>query len=249
MKLSRLENAPASAVWKARAVHAFTALGAIAGLFALFAIARAAWFEAFMWMGAALLIDGMDGTLARRCDVRRHTPNFDGALLDNVVDYLNYVAVPAFFLYEAGIVPGLWGAASSAAVMLASAYQFCQRDSKTPDRFFKGFPCYWNIVAFYLFFLGLPAWGNVAVVLTLAAAVFAPVKFLYPSRTPQWRRVTLPLTILWAGLLAVLLAQYPAPDMRWLRLSLGYVVYYAAASIFMTLRGRNVGQASGVRLH
>lgn len=234
---SRAERRPVR-VAMAWAVHGLTASGCVAGLLALVAIGDAAWVRAFVWMGVAVFIDGIDGTLARRCQVGVMTPSFDGALLDNLADYLNYVVVPALFVHESAIMPPGWGWMMPAAMLVASGYQFCQRDAKTADHYFKGFPSYWNVVAFYLFFLGLPPWANVGIVAILVAGVFVPIRYLYPSRTAVLRRTTLMLSVCWGVLIAVVLAQYPEPDPVWIYLSLGYVVYYLAVSVFVTAAAR-----------
>jgi phosphatidylcholine synthase len=223
---------------KAWAVHALTASGAVMGLLALVAISEEAWRHAFVWMGVAVFIDAIDGTLARRCHVRILTPSFDGSLLDNIIDYFNYVAVPAFFLYASGVTPGRYGLIVCAAILVASAYQFCQHDSKTADHYFKGFPCYWNILVFYLFFLGMPPWVNFAIILILAAAVFVPIKYIYPSRTRLLRRTTLVLSGVWGVLVVIALAQYPATNLLWVYASLGYVAYYFAVSLIATMRSQ-----------
>ncbi|NIA16004.1 MAG: phosphatidylcholine synthase, partial [Nitrospiraceae bacterium] len=179
------------------AVHLLTASGGAAGVMAIVETAHHRWIAAFVWMIVAIAIDSVDGPLARLCNVKRVLPQFDGALLDNIVDYFTYVIVPAFFLYESGLVPPRCGLPAALTMTLVSAYQFCQADAKTDDCFFKGFPSYWNVVVFYLFMMPLGGWVNLFVVAVLAVAVFVPVKYLYPSRTVQLRFLTLTLTALW----------------------------------------------------
>ena len=149
-----------AAAW---AVHAFTASGAVMGLAALQATAAGDYRAAFLWMIAATAVDGVDGWLARLARVGERAPGVDGGRLDDIVDYLTYVVAPAFLLARSGLLPGLgWPAA--AAMLLSSAYGFSRVDSKTPDHFFTGFPSYWNIVALYLYVLGLSPALNAAVV-------------------------------------------------------------------------------------
>ncbi len=221
--------------WAAWSVHCFTAFGAVAGLLALIATASHAWRQAFAWMAVTICIDSVDGALARTAKVKERLPRFDGALLDNMVDYFTYVIVPAFFLFESDVLPHGLGLPAAVAITLASAYQFCQADAKTDDHYFKGFPSYWNVVAFYLFLLLWPKWLNLAVVVVLAVSVVIPVKYLYPSRTLIMRPLTLTLTAVWGGLLLLALVFYPRGH-ELVYLSLVYVAYYFGASIYLSVR-------------
>ncbi len=136
-------------------VHLYTALGAALGLLAIFFASRGDFRASFLAMGAATIIDCSDGPLARWLMVKIRVPTFDGALLDNIVDYLTYTVAPVFLMLEAGIIPdSRWGLALACFVMLASVYGFCHTEAKTPDHYFLGFPNYWNLVAFYLYCLG-----------------------------------------------------------------------------------------------
>jgi len=224
-------------------VHFYTALGAVLGFLALEAVARSQYGLAFLWMAVAVFIDATDGTLARRLDVKRVLPGFDGARLDDIVDYLNYVLVPVVLAYHAGLVPGgVAGQLICAAPLLASGYGFCQADAKTEDHFFKGFPSYWNVIVFYLFALGTPLWFNVSVLLVFSALVFVPIGYLYPSRNPAWRQTTYVFGSLWGVSVFVLLLQFPNPS-RWLAwLSLSFPAYYMVLSLALHLRrGRERG--------
>lgn len=219
-------------------VHLFTASGIIWGFWALLAILNNNWVLAFVWMMLAVFVDSVDGALARRFQVQTVLPNFDGALLDNVIDYFNYVVVPAFLMYEAGLFPTNLGPVGVALILLASVYQFCQTDAKTDDHYFKGFPSYWNIVAFYLFFLGLSSTANLVIIGVLAGLVFVPIKYLYPSRTNERKGLNLLLTSLWGSINVIILLQYPSPSSVLAWLSLSYVGYYAVTSAIRTLQMR-----------
>lgn len=216
--------------------HFVTASGAVFGLLALASIARNEWRLALLWMTAALAVDAADGTLARWARVQAVLPGFDGALLDNIVDFLNYAVVPAFFLYEAGLLPPGWGAAGAAAAVLASAYQFCRVDAKTEDHYFTGFPSYWNVVVFYFLVLRLDAWAALGVLMLLCALVFVPFRYVYPSRTRPYRLLTLTLTSVWGLLCLAVLARYPLhpPALAWA--SLLYVPYYVIISVLARRR-------------
>ncbi len=219
-------------------VHLFTASGAVAGFLAVLAVFDHRWVPCFAWLMVAAAIDSCDGFLARVARVREVLPRFDGALLDNLVDYFTYVLVPAFLIYEAGLLPRTFALAGVSLIVLVSAYQFSQSDAKTEDHYFKGFPSYWNVVALYLFFLGLDPWVNLAAVGVLGVSVFVPVKYLYPSRAPHFRGLTVGLALAWAILLVVLLAMYPDVNRSLVWLSLIFVAYYYGLSLFMTVAGR-----------
>ncbi len=222
-------------------VHLLTASGAILGLLALSAISRHRFIDAFWYMTGAVIIDSIDGALARRAMTKAVLPGIDGALLDNMVDYFNYVIVPAFLMIEAGLLPEGWSVMGGAAIVLASAYQFSQSDSKTEDNFFKGFPSYWNIVAFYFFLWQIHAWSAFLIVLALCLLVFVPVKYVYPSRldhlspSPWLRRAMLGATLLWGAATFSLLCIYPDTSGILTAISIGYVILYVLVSLYMTL--------------
>ena len=149
-------------------VHAFTASGALVALLTFDAIAQGRYQIAFWWMAAAVAIDSLDGTLARKLKVKVRVPSLDGALLDNIVDYLNYAITPAYLLLvHPTLVPHEWRIFLASAIALSSAYQFAQTDAKTSDNFFRGFPSYWNIVVFHLWIFGMPAFFNAMFILAL----------------------------------------------------------------------------------
>lgn len=217
-------------------VHLFTATGALWGLLAIMATVQHQWQSAFFWLGMAALVDSLDGTLARRFKVKGLIPGFDGALLDNIIDYQTYVIVPAIFLYEADLLPASATIAGIAMVVLASAFQFCQADAKTNDYTFKGFPSYWNVVVFYLFMFNANLWVNFWVIATLTILVFVPIKYLYPSRMIHFQKLTLTFTTIWGLLCLMVWLQYPTfqPWMLWA--SLLYLVYYVGLSLYMMVR-------------
>ena len=190
-----------------------------------------------LWlMLAALVIDGTDGMLARRLRVSETIPWFDGARLDDIVDYLTYAFAPMVLLWTGDFLPSGWlGPALAALPLLASSYQFCRVDAKTADHFFLGFPSYWNVVAFYVVVLDLSEAVTAAVLVACAVLVFVPVRYLYPSRTKAFRRTNLALTAVWLVAYAVLLLQVPEPNPFVVALSLLYLVYYGALSVYLTV--------------
>ncbi len=217
-------------------VHLFTASGAVMALLAIFAIFDHRWQAAFGWMAATVIVDGLDGTLARVSGVKGVLPQFDGALLDNIIDYQTYVVVPALVVVEAALVPPGWALLAACLILLTSAYQFAQSNAKTEDHFFTGFPSYWNVVVFYLFLLGLNPVMNLLLLLVCAVLVFVPLKYVYPSRTPSFRRLTLALSVAWAVLVLLALLQYPLQRPLLIRTSLLFVAYYLGLSVYLTKR-------------
>ncbi|MCC5792525.1 MAG: phosphatidylcholine synthase [Legionellaceae bacterium] len=220
-------------------VHLFTASAAIAGLLTLIKIEQGQYVHALWFMGLAVLIDAIDGSFARQLQVKEILPRFDGALLDNIVDYFNYVITPSFFLYhKPDMLPESVGFAVLCLIILTSSYQFCQSDAKTPDHFFKGFPCYWNIVVFYLFIFSSSATTNALVLSILSVLIFVPIKYVYPSRLDYLTNSNL-LKILmhmFSGLFGIscafILWQYPHPSHFWLAISLFYVGLYLSLSFY-----------------
>ncbi len=215
-------------------VHLFTATGAIWGLLALIAIFQHEWRYAIFWMILAMAVDGFDGMLARWADVKTYVPNIDGALLDNILDYFNYVIVPALFLIEADILPAGLAMPIAFVILLTSAYQFTQTDAKTDETneyFFKGFPSYWNVVALYMLVMKMNPWVNLAFLVVFNILVFVPVKYVYPTRSVRMKRVTLVLSYIYAIIGVWGAMQYPntPPWVVWA--SFVYVGYYAILSL------------------
>lgn len=217
--------------WTAWAVHLFTASGAVAALFALIAISNGRLATAVLLMLTALVIDSVDGTLARAVRVREVLPEIDGRRLDDIVDYLNYVIVPVYFLASGGFVAH---PAWLAAPVLASAIGFSRVDAKTEDDFFLGFPSYWNILAIYLWLFDVGPVFSTVWLAGLAIAVFVPLKYLYPSKLePRSLRRAMALGgIVWCTTLAACAGQPDWVESLWLReLSLAYPIWYMGLSL------------------
>lgn len=214
-------------------VHLYTALGAVVGFLAVLSIEQGNLRGAFFLMAVTVLIDATDGALARAARVKEFLPWFDGATLDNIVDYFTYVIVPVLFLYRAALLPpddSLWLAMLP---LLASAYGFSRADAKTADHFFLGFPSYWNIVVFYLYIFQSPPWVNAFVVIGLAALVIVPIQFIYPSRSPRFRAVTNALGALWAVCVTYLIYRLPEAPRALAFASLAFPAYYTALSLWL----------------
>ncbi len=182
---------------KALAVHLFTATGAVFAMLAMLAAVDSEWSLMFLWLVVAFFVDGVDGPLARKYDVETNAPIFDGVLLDLIIDYLTYVFIPAFALYESGLMDGWSGWVAIIVITFASAMYFCDTRMKTLDYSFKGFPGCWNMLVLVLFALE-PHWTvSLILVLILTAAMFLPIKFVHPTRTERWKVVTLPMAMGW----------------------------------------------------
>ncbi len=186
-------------------VHLFTALGVVFGFLALLATVNQEIPEAFLWLALALFVDGVDGTLARAANVKDNTPEIDGAVLDNIIDYLNYVVVPVFIFYTLEMVPGSYLMISSAAILLVSCFTFINTKTKTEDFYFSGFPANWNIIVLYFYILNSTPWINLFIVLLFCVLTFIPFKYVHPFRVIEFRKTTLLITFIWMVTTTVLL--------------------------------------------
>jgi phosphatidylcholine synthase len=218
------------------AVHLYTASGTVLAFLMVIAAIDGNAIRALWISLIALVIDGTDGMLARRLRVKETIPSFDGARLDDIVDYITYVFAPVILLWTGGYLPqGVWGGTLAALPLLASCYQFCRVDAKTDDHFFLGFPSYWNVVAFYVIVAGLSEAVTGTILVVCSALVFVPVKYIYPSRTRIFRKANLLLSAGWLVAYAVILVQMPGPNDIVVTLSLLYLIYYVGSSVYLTL--------------
>lgn len=223
-------------------VHLFTASAAALGVLTLAKTHQHEYVFALWLMGITVFIDAVDGTFARLVHVKSILPKIDGALLDNIVDYLNYVITPCFFLLvKPNMLPPNYALFIISIITITSAYQFCQSDAKTADHFFKGFPCYWNIAVFYMFIFNTSAQVNAILLTLFSLLIFIPIKYVYPSRLDYLTK-SKPLKILMHICSAVygvssacLLLFYPDTNKIFLGLSLGYVMMYLFLSFYRTL--------------
>jgi phosphatidylcholine synthase len=221
-------------------VHLFTATGAIWGFLTLLAVFEENWRAAITWIILAMFVDGFDGMLARWFHVKEYARGVDGGLMDNIIDYLNYVVVAALILIKApNLMPPGLELVGAFSILLTSAYQFSQVDAKTDEQsfFFKGFPSLWNFLVLYMMLLGLNPWLNFALLVLCNILVFVPVKYIYPSRNRRLRRLTLALTYLYGAIGVWGLLQYPSVPQWIVWISLVYVVYYALLSFFPKIGG------------
>lgn len=226
----RSSNSSPLARTAAWGIHLFTAIGAGLALWAGALIVSGRPGEALWVLFASLMIDALDGTLARRVDVKQRTPHIDGAMMDNIIDFLTFSFLPLLFAWHVLGVP-LWVAALCT---VASVFGFSNTRAKTEDHFFLGFPSYWNLVVLYLYVLDLPPEGSIPVLLAFAALVFAPVKFLYPSRTPQLLKTTLALSMIFLVQVLAMLYYLQQTPMWLIWSTLPYLIYYLGASLYFT---------------
>jgi len=229
------------------AVHLYTASGTVLAFLMVIAAIDGDAIRALWISLVALIVDGTDGMLARRMRVKETIPSFDGARLDDIVDYITYVFAPVILLWTGGYLPGgAVGGTIAALPLLASSYQFCRVDAKTEDHFFLGFPSYWNVVAFYVVVVGLSPTTTGIIFVVCSALVFVPIKYIYPSRTRAFRKANLAFTAGWLATYALMLLDMPDPNRGVLWLSLGYLLYYVASSVYLTLNGNPPGPVAPV---
>ena len=193
------------------AVHVLTASGAALAFLALLAAVGGAWELMFLSLGLALIVDGVDGTIARSLKAAELLPRWSGEVLDLVVDFVTYVFVPAYAIAASGLLPPVLAAGAGVLIVMTGAIYFADRRMKTEDNYFRGFPTLWNVVAFYLFVLKPPSWATALVVALLALLTFVPFKFLHPFRVARLRLVSMAAVVLWSALAAIALARGLAP--------------------------------------
>ena len=177
---------------KAYSVHLLTATGAVFAMLALLDAAKGDWAMMFVWLMVAFAVDGIDGPLARKTEVKINAARLDGTVLDTIIDYLTYVIIPAFALFQSGLLPGWTGWVAIIAITFLSAIYFADTRMKTSDYSFSGFPACWNMVVLVLFAIKPDFWISLIIVLALAVAMLLPIKFVHPFRTERWRAITLP---------------------------------------------------------
>jgi phosphatidylcholine synthase len=216
---------------RAFAVHVLTASGAALALAALLAAVHGAWTLMFLCLGIALIVDGVDGTIARAVKSAERLPRWSGDVLDLVVDFVTYVFVPAYAIAAGGLLPDALAATAGMLIVVTGAIYFADRSMKTEDNYFRGFPTLWNVVAFYLFILKLPPWLAAAAVALLGVLTFVPFKFLHPFRVARLRGVSLMAMVLWSVLAAYALAQALAPGPWVAGALLALAAYFVAVGL------------------
>lgn len=224
--------------------HAYTATGTVWAFLATAMIFAHDFRAAFIFLVVATFVDSTDGVLARAFNVKERIPYFDGALLDNIIDYMTFVFIPALIVWRADLVGPSLAYPICAAMLMSSAYGFAHAGAKIDvgDHFFTGFPSYWNIVVVYLYILQPPKIASAILLLALAVLVFVPIRYIYPSRTRTFQTATLCLGATWAVLFTFMIFRLPATDGPWTALSLVFPVWYVALSLY--LHGRELKTAT-----
>ena len=218
--------------------HAYTATGAVIAFLAATAVFEGNYRAAFLWLAAQIVVDATDGALARSARVSERLPWFNGAKLDDIIDYLCYVFVPALIVWRALLVPEFWAVPIAAAMLLSSAYGFNRDDAKTADHFFTGFPSYWNIVVAYMWLAGWPPVVNGVILIVLAMLVFVPIRYAYPSRMPVLRVSTNVLGVFWGAVMVTMLWRSPEVPRALFYGSLAFPIYYFGLSLVLQTRRR-----------
>jgi len=201
---------PTKVTWpqaRAFSVHLFTASGSFLAFVSLVAASEERWTAMFWWLGLALLVDGIDGPVARKLQVKEILPTWSGELLDNIIDYVTYVLIPAFALYQRGFMGENLSFLSAAIIVVSSAIYYADTGMKTKENFFRGFPVVWNMVVFTLFVIEPGEWVSFAVVVIAGITTFLPMNFLHPVRVARLRWLNLPMTLLWCAFGAIALLQ------------------------------------------
>ncbi len=219
-----------SARLKALYVHLFTATGAVLSMLAMLSAADEKWSMMLLWLVVALIVDGIDGPLARHYDVKTNWPTYDGVLLDLIIDYLTYVFIPAFALFKSGLLPGWTGWCAIIVITYASVIYFADTRMKTKDNSFAGFPACWNMVVIVLFALHPNFYLMLAIIMVLAASMFTNLKFIHPVRTVRWRWLSLPVALAWIAF---------AARAAWVDFAPGEIAHWGLAitSLYLLLAG------------
>ena len=222
----------------AAAVHVLTASGAVLALLALEAAHAGDFQMMFVWLGVALVVDAVDGPLARAIDVKAVLPRFSGERLDLIVDYLTYDVVPAFALIQTDLLPEPIRLPAAIAILLSSLFHVADVDSKTKEGYFVGFPAIWNIVLLYLFALSPPPYASLTIVTGFIALTFVPILCVHPFRVARLRPLTCLVTLIWTGAAAVAVAR-PFPSPLWVQgLLIVTAAYFSAIGFARSLAER-----------
>ncbi len=194
---------------KAWGAHGFTATGVVIAFLATIALFDDAPKACLLWLGLALAVDGVDGSLARKFNVQTVLPGFDGSVLDLVIDYLTYVFIPALFIYSYVELPPYTVLLSTAIILISSLFCFCNLEMKSKDNYFQGFPAAWNVVALCLYIIQPSPWLTFLTIIFLALLTLTRMKFLHPFRVRRFMPINIAVTTVWLICSALLIINHP----------------------------------------
>ncbi|MCD2412690.1 phosphatidylcholine synthase [Borreliella burgdorferi] len=222
-------------------VHIFTASGLIVGLYSIISIVNGNYSLLLKLTVIGLIIDGIDGTMARKLKVKELIPEIDGTLLDNITDYINYTFIPVIFFYLGEFIEEKYKVAICIGILLSSAYQFSRTDAKTNDNYFRGFPSLWNLFVILNIIFKMEQITNLITMSICIITSFIPIKFIYPSKTKELRKITIPITIISCLIFVVsIFSELSTTALKMAKTVLIlYFVYLTLASIYLTYKTRN----------
>lgn len=232
--------------WVAWGVHGFTASGVVFGLLALLEVEQGNWQGVFGWLLLALVVDAIDGPIARLIRIKTVLPRFDGATLDLLVDYLTFVIVPALVLCHASILPESLRVAGAAAILVSALHHYCNLDIKTEDGYFVGFPAFWNIAVFYLYRFPVPPPVAAGIVAALCVLTCVPIKVVHPLRVRKFRVLSFVFLLLWLVVGGFVLLRPDLDGKVLLVANLVPLAYFTLISIRRTFAGADVRDAEHV---
>ena len=222
-------------------VHLFTGFGIIAGFFSLISVINNDQANAFLWLGLAFLIDSIDGTLARKFNVKKNLPNIDGKMLDSIIDFFNYVIIPAFMIYWFKLIPDQFLVLVPSLLIFISIFSYANLNVMTSDHFYNGFPAIWNIVVLYFFIFSTSKIANLLILSLLIILKFSPLKCVHPLRVKKFKNISIFFTIIWflmSGLLILSMQLEIKPIFELFFIFLWVVsnIYFISISLFKTFK-------------
>lgn len=233
-------------VAKGYLVHCVTASGAICGMFGIIAVADDQPREAILWLAIAMILDGIDGPVARAWAVRETVPRIDGYALDLIIDYVTCIVIPVLFLHRFEMLPHGWSLPVGAFMLFTSALWMARTDQMTDDHFFNGFPCEWNMIVPTLYLLQASQWFVVFACITLALTQLTNIKFLHPMQVKLWRPVTISVTVLWLATVLYMTARSPATPWFGTVLLIACPCYIVGVGVWRTVAPQSAMRAAAV---
>lgn len=178
---------------RASLVHFLTGSGIIFSFLALVSVIEGYKLQTFMFLGVALIIDIIDGTLARRYKIDVIFPNIDGKTLDTIIDYINYILIPCIMLYKFNYLPQNFSLIIPIVILCISLYSYINIKLIDASFSYLGFPSIWNIILLYLEILSFNKWINLLIIIFFVFLKFVPFKVLHPMRFPKLKKTNITL--------------------------------------------------------